>query len=346
MGARPLVRRLSPVVLVVALLATATDGFAQEAPTGPAPDPTPAPPTAVPAGDPAPAPAPAPPPDPPGAPGTALPMPPPKASDPPAAPATPIHLRPFEIDPLADGALIGLSGSFALLTEVIIGTGELKPQQPVDSSRLIAMDRAVVKEQFDSNASSRSNIGLYAAVAFAVIDPIVSGFREDWHASVNDGFLYAESLTVTMAVTNLAKISVRRPRPTAYAQQQRLREQFGANAPDISATDSALSFFSGHTSIVAAVSATATYLAFARAPKSFRPWITLAGGLALTAFVARERVESGAHFPTDVIAGALAGGTVGVIVPHIHRTKVTRPVHLGAVTLPEGGAQLTLGGLW
>lgn len=345
MDACRLVRRLSSVILVVAVVATASDGFAQAPPSDPAPAEAPAPPTspmpsgaseapASEAGGPASPPPPPPPPS------------PPPTEDPAKKPPTPFHLRPFEIDPLADGALIGLSGSFAILTELIIGTGELKPQQPVDASRLIAMDRAVVKEQFDSSASTRSNIGLYAAVAFAVIDPIVSGFREDWHASVNDAFLYAESLTVTLAVTNLAKISVRRPRPTAYAQQQRLREQFGPNAPDISATDSALSFFSGHTSIVAAVASTATYLAFARAPKSIRPWLTLAGGLALTTFVARERVDSGAHFPTDVIAGALAGGTVGVIVPHVHRTKETRPVHLGAVTLPEGGAQLTLGGLW
>lgn len=261
---------------------------------------------------------------------------------------TPIHKRPFEVDPLADGAIIALSGSFALLTEMVIGTGELKPQQPVDSSRLLSIDRAVIKENFDTAASTRSNIGLYAALGFAVLDPILSGFREDYHAGINDAFLYAESLTITMAATNLAKISVRRPRPTAYAQQQKLRDQYGPNAPDITSTDSALSFFSGHSSMVACVSATATYLAFARtgSVKALRPWITLLAGVALTTFVAHERVESGAHFPTDVLAGAMAGGTVGVIVPHIHRTKVTRPVHLGAVSLPEGGGQITLGGLF
>lgn len=271
------------------------------------------------------------------------------AVSPPASPNSPVALKkkPFEIDPLADGAIVGLSGSFALLTEVIIGTGELKPQQPVESSRLLPIDRAIIKETYDSSAATLSNIGLYSAVGFAVLDPILSGYRDDADAAINDAVLYAESLTITMAVTNLTKISVRRPRPTAYAQQQKLREQFGPNAPDITGTDSSLSFFSGHSSITASVGATATYLAFARAShKSLRPWITLVAGLALTTFVARERVEAGAHFPTDVITGALAGGIVGTIVPHIHRTKSTRPVHLGAVTLPEGGAELTLGGLF
>ena len=33
-----------------------------------------------------------------------------------------------------------------------------------------------------------------------------------------------------------------------------------------------------------------------------------------------ERVRAGAHFPTDVIAGAFAGAGIGVVVPHLHRT--------------------------
>lgn len=304
--------------LLLALIAATTDASADEPLEPPAPE----------SASPAPALALAPSPDP---------------SPSPAPPPAP--LRPFEIDPLADGALIGLSGSFAAVLEIVIGTGELKPQQPVGSDRLLGIDRGAVKEQFDSSASAWSNVGLFAAVGFAALDPVLSGLRDDWHAALNDAVLYAESLTVTMAATNLAKISVRRPRPTAYAQQEKLREQFGASAPDISSTDSSLSFFSGHSAITATVGATATYLAFARSPKTIRPWVTLALGAGLTAFVARERVEAGAHFPTDVIAGALAGAAVGVIVPHLHRTKDARSLHVGVAPRPEGGAELSFAGV-
>ncbi len=120
-----------------------------------------------------------------------------------------------------------------------------------------------------------------------------------------------------MAATNLAKIAVRRPRPIAYIEAEANRDN--PNYANLQ-TDSALSFFSGHASITAAISGTATYLAFARSPRTIRPWITLAVGAAVTTLVSIERVRSGAHFPTDVIAGSVAGAGIGVIVPHLHRT--------------------------
>jgi hypothetical protein len=34
-----------------------------------------------------------------------------------------------------------------------------------------------------------------------------------------------------------------------------------------------------------------------------------------------ERVRAGEHFPTDVIAGSIAGAGIGLVVPHLHRTE-------------------------
>src|SRR6185436_3457352 len=98
----------------------------------------------------------------------------------------------------------------------------------------------------------------------------------------------------------------------------------GSTAGSCSDTDLQLSFFSGHASSTGAVSATATYLAFVRSgPRHARPWITLAAGTLLTAFVSYERVRSGEHFPTDVIMGSMAGAGIGVLVPHFHRRPHT-----------------------
>ena len=115
-------------------------------------------------------------------------------------------------------------------------------------------------------------------------------------------------------------------------------------------TDSALSFFSGHASMTATLGATATYLAFTRSPSSWRPWVTLVAATGLTTFVSIQRVRAGKHFPTDVIAGSVAGAGIGVIVPHVHRTTDVKQRRVWVGFAPEdarpwrSGGMLTLSG--
>ena len=75
-----------------------------------------------------------------------------------------------------------------------------------------------------------------------------------------------------------------------------------------------------------------------RSPDTPRPWITLAVATALTGFVSYERVRAGDHFPTDVIAGSMAGAAIGIMVPHMHRHRDDFPaVWVGAAPAPGGG---------
>ena len=252
----------------------------------------------------------------------------------------------FDIDPIADSAMIGVSLGFAGMLEAINSTGEIRPQQispDFDSSQLIWIDRHAATAAPDPKASGRSTIGLGVAVAFAVVDPILSGVREkSVQTGLADAFMYAESISFTMAMTNIVKMAVRRPRPIAYidAAAHKGQEDY-AN----SSTDSALSFFSGHAAITATVSATATYLAFARAPHSARPWITLLAGAGLTTFVSIERVRAGRHFPTDVIAGGIAGAGIGLVVPHLHRTDDIKQRRIWVGYAPLNSHQGEQGGL-
>jgi len=257
----------------------------------------------------------------------------------------------FDIDPFVDSALIGVSLGFAGTLELINSTGEIRPQQissNFDRSKLISIDRPAARRTPDPNASSYSTLGLGAAVAFALIDPVLSGYREhSVQTGIADAFLYVEAISFTLATTNIVKMAVRRPRPIAYidAEKNKGDPNYANNS-----TDSALSFFSGHAATTATISATATYLAFVRSPHTARPWLTLGVGTALTTFVSIERVRAGRHFPTDVIAGAIAGASIGVLVPHIHRTDdiKQRRVWIGFQPLDtrvgEHGALLSMSG--
>ncbi|HYQ18346.1 MAG TPA: phosphatase PAP2 family protein [Polyangiaceae bacterium] len=238
----------------------------------------------------------------------------------PAAPP-PVGRMTFDVDPLADGSIIGASLGFAVILDLIDGTGEIRPQQissDFNRNQLLSIDRASVSRKPVASASGYANLGLLAMVGFAVVDPIATGMREkSVQSAMVDAFMYAESMSLTFALTDIVKIAVRRPRPQAYAEAEQHR---GDPLYSNSDTDSTLSFFSLHSSMTASIGATATYLAFARSPHTARPWITLGLTTALSTFVSIERVRAGKHFPTDVIAGSLAGAAVGVVVPHLHRT--------------------------
>jgi membrane-associated phospholipid phosphatase len=234
----------------------------------------------------------------------------------------------FSIDPVADIVLSAGGAGGAGLTELILSTGEIVPQLPSSqgANALLSIDRVAVTQTIDPHAAGYSDIGLGLAVGFAALDPILSGFRDGPDAALVDAVIYAESLSLTLAFTDITKIAVRRPRPIDYKNMS------------TSDTNMELSFFSGHASICSATTATATYLAFIRSPHSPRPWITLAAGTLLTAFVSVERVRSGQHFPTDVVAGTLVGAAIGVLVPHLHRHKDEAPSLWIGVAPSQGGA--------
>jgi len=233
----------------------------------------------------------------------------------------PIGRTTFDIDPIADSAMIAVSLGFAGMLELIDSTGEIRPQQiasSFDKSQLVWIDRSAVTRKPDASASGYAGLGLSAAFAFALLDPVLSGVREQsLQTGLADAFMYAEGLAFTLAMTNMVKMAVRRPRPIAYIEAARHAGEAGYTNTD---TDSALSFFSGHAALTATVGATATYLAFARSPHTARPWITLLASTALSTFVSVEQVRAGRHFPTDVIAGSIAGAGIGLVVPHLHRT--------------------------
>jgi undecaprenyl-diphosphatase len=252
----------------------------------------------------------------------------------------------FKIDPVSDGVLIGGGASFSVLLSLVLSTGEITPPLPGPTSNLLGIDRLAVTQTIDPHASTYSNIGLYTTVGFAVLDPVLSGYRDGWDALEVDAVMYSEAISLTEMFTDLTKIAVRRPRPIDYIDCPYGVPGKPQTGPRCDGTDLGLSFFSGHASTVGSIGATATYLAFVRSRHSFRPWLTLATTTAVTAFVSYERVRAGEHFPSDVIAGSIAGAAIGVLVPHLHLHPGEAPnIVLGAAPLP-GGSELTLGGVF
>ena len=250
----------------------------------------------------------------------------------------------FTIDPVVDGVLIVGGLTFSELLSRIIASGEIRPTAPGNPNNLLSIDHWAVTQTIDPHANLYSNVGLWTAYGYALLDPILSGVRDGRDALLVDAIMYAESISITEVLTGITKIGVRRPRPIDYMNCA--DAQTGSCATN---TDLQLSFWSGHASTTASIAATATYLAFIRSPHTARPWVTLAAGTLLTAFVGYERVRAGEHFPTDVIMGSMAGAGIGVLVPHFHRRPHLHkegleapPLWIGFAPTPRGDATVTL----
>lgn len=251
----------------------------------------------------------------------------------------------FQSDPIADGAIIVVSLGSAGLLELINSTGEIRPQQispDFDPNQLISIDRAVVNNTMHPSAGTLSNVGLGIAGLYAVLDPVLSGMRErSVQTGMVDAIMYSETVALTLALTNIVKMAVRRPRPLAYVAA---KEHEGDPDYSNSSTDSSLSFFSGHASMTGAIGATATYLAFARSPGTWRPWVTLTLATTVSTLVSVYRVRAGKHFPTDVLAGTFAGAGIGIVVPHLHRTEDVQQRRVWVGFAPEVQDDQTRGG--
>ena len=125
------------------------------------------------------------------------------------------------------------------------------------------------------------------------------------------GLLYVETFALTVGITMLTKVLLKRPRPFVY----------GTAAPwaEKQEKDAQYAFFSGHTSVSAAMCfmTAKVYHDYNKGKKSV-PWVWAAAAT-VPAATGILRQQAGKHFWTDVIAGYALGAAIGILVPELHR---------------------------
>lgn len=129
-----------------------------------------------------------------------------------------------------------------------------------------------------------------------------------------DTFVTLEAVLLSQAITQLTKSAVNRTSPFVYSPH--------ATQADLESPDAVRSFVSGHSSFAFAAATAYTFTSWKRHPAS--PWrfVVLGGSHALAASVALLIVQGGFHYPTDAIAGALVGSSMGLLVPVLHSRMV------------------------
>ncbi len=218
---------------------------------------------------------------------------------------------------------------------VLIGSAIIKYNnntEPYTETELNDLDRNDVNSfdrpatnKYDPHAAQLSDIIRTGVVVL----PVILIFNHHTKKDIRGlALMTVEVMSINFGITNSVKHIVNRTRPYVYNE----------NAPlDIRMDgQSKLSFFSGHTSHTAAVS-----FMFAKIINDYHPNMSLKGKLGLwsgaalvPAAAAYLRVQSGKHFPTDVMVGYGIGATIGWLVPHLH--KVDTPLSIAPYSFIDG----------
>jgi len=180
-----------------------------------------------------------------------------------------------------------------------------------DPSGINALDRRVV-DYHNRGARVASDVLVVALPAQAILLSLID--LKEWGLSevASDVLLITQAMAVSGAIGEIVKRSVSRPRPYMHRDDpdDPLRQH---NAHDFR------SFYSSHTSTVFSATIAMAAIFSRRHPGSPLKWlfwgVAVAGGTTIAAL----RVAAGKHFFSDVMVGAAAGTTTGLIIPALHR---------------------------
>jgi undecaprenyl-diphosphatase len=211
----------------------------------------------------------------------------------------------YRLVPAVDVPVIALG---ATISTAWLLSSELAPPScaPVcDDAELLPVDRWAAG-RWDPTWSRISDVVELGIVGGSIVALLVI---EGPARGLNDAVVVGEAMLASTALAVILQMSTRRARPFAYGTAAPLEERTAGNA--------GLSFYSGHTAVTVAA-ATATSATFLRLG---RPGLAVGAGIVGAVgggIVGTGRMLGGNHFLTDVLAGAVAGVSNGILVPALH----------------------------
>lgn len=216
----------------------------------------------------------------------------------------------FKLDPIYDGILAGGGTALTVGTFVAdkISTDPAFDGKKLDLSCVNPVDKWAAQPY-----SKELNFTGTVTEAIAMLSPavLVLTNKTEWGVI---GVMYVESFLWANGLKELTKNLVHRARPYMYFDNPPMDK--------IKDGDYIRSFPSGHTTIAFNGAVFTSYVFAKYFPESKLKVPVIAGSLAFATVTAVQRVLSGNHFITDVVAGAVLGSISGFLVPFLHTIPV------------------------
>jgi membrane-associated phospholipid phosphatase len=240
--------------------------------------------------------------------------------------------RPLRFNKVADGVITPTLGAFLVLTEFAFKK-QLAPRRArwTDGdqntrSKLNSVDRWTYglrgSHRDDAAESSDVLAFVYAPVSAFVLNAAAAYAYGDRGGRIGENsVIMLEATLAAMALNQTTKFIAGRRRPCAHFAEVEWERGSSKTAPcGAGHHDDNLSFFSGHTTITAALMASSGTVASMRGYK-LAPLVWGSGALFMltTGYL---RIAATKHYFTDVVTGAVIGTLVGALIPYaFHRPQ-------------------------
>ena len=217
---------------------------------------------------------------------------------------------PYRLGRSKDGWIAGVSAAAA-----VGAVGISRAPDPLSVGEIRGLSRQSINPldrgatwNYSETVGSASDILLGAVVAVPLALLLDDVAREDWGTCT---LMYAETMALAVILPAFGKGTVDRIRPFVYNPDAPMDKK--------TTSDARKAFFSRHTSVAFASAVFLSTVYGDYHPGSRAGRYLWAGSLLAASAIGAMRYESGEHFPTDILAGAVAGSAVGYIIPRIHR---------------------------
>ncbi len=182
--------------------------------------------------------------------------------------------------------------------------------EDIDPSRLWQIDRHAIHLN-SSSADHLSDITLFGSLAIPVVLTVVEPElkSEAW----NIALMGIHGYLIENGFNQLVKIMGERPRPYIYRQGENvLNTRISKN--------STKSFYSGHASSSAYFSFFGAKVFSDLCPDSKLKPLIWGVAATVSGVTGHLRYRAGKHFYSDIIAGWLIGGAIGILIPEINKS--------------------------